>query len=80
MMLEGFPKVVTKTKIKRGHYRLTRDDGYVVEVIAFKPFEWRMRSSGGFKKYHSLKSIIYDMEHGYTAKDQWDAIYGDVMT
>src|SRR5690606_12147652 len=31
-MLPGFPKNVTKEKVSRGRYRLTRDDGYVVEV------------------------------------------------
>lgn len=66
-MLTGFPKNVTKEKVHRGHYRLTRDDGYTVEV---------KRGVGGWwfgntgRKVKSLGVAEYDMRNGYTSHDQ----------
>lgn len=66
-MLPGFPKMVVKEKISRGRYRLTRDDGYTVEV---------KRGIGGWwfgntgRKVKSLGVAEYDMQNGYTSHDQ----------
>ena len=66
-MLPGFPKAVTKEKLRRGRYRLTRDDGYTVEV---------KRGVGGWwfgntgRKVKSLGVAEYDMQNGYTSRDQ----------
>jgi hypothetical protein len=66
-MLPGFPKNVTKEKVSRGRYRLTRDDGYAVEV---------KRGVGGWwfgntgRKVKSLGIAEYDMRNGYTSHDQ----------
>ena len=66
-MLPGFPKSVRKEKVRRGHYRLTRDDGFTVEV---------KRGVGGWwfgntgRKLKSLGVAEYDMRNGYTAHDQ----------
>ena len=65
-MLPGFPKTVTTKKIKRGLYTLTRDDGYT--VTAQKGVgHWWVNSS---RTVPSLKSLRFDLEHGFTAHDQ----------
>lgn len=65
VMLSGFPKNVTKEKLGRGHYRLTRDDGYTVEVRQGVGGWWF-----GSRKIKSLGVAEFDMRNGYTAHDQ----------
>lgn len=72
-MLTGFPKMVVKEKIGRGHYRLTRDDGYVVEVQRGVGGWW---FGGTGRKVRSLGVAEFDLKNGYTARDQLDAREG----
>lgn len=66
-MLPGFPKNVTKEKVRRGHYRLTRDDGFTVEV-KHGVGGWWFGNTG--RKVKSLGVAEYDMRNGYTSHDQ----------
>jgi hypothetical protein len=66
-MLPGFPKQVAKKKIARGHYRLTREDGYSVEV-KHGIGGWWFGKTG--RKVKSLGVAEYDMRNGYTSHDQ----------
>ena len=66
-MLPGFPKNITKEKIRRGCYRLTREDGYTVEVVHGISGWWFGRTG---KKVKSLGVAEYDMRNGYTSHDQ----------
>lgn len=65
-MLPGFPKKVTVKKLARGRYELIRDDGYVV-VAQRGVGRWWANSAWTAK---SLGCIRFDMERGYTARDQ----------
>ena len=69
-MLAGFPKTVKSEMLRRGHYRLTREDGYVVEVKRGMN-GWWFGNTG--RKVKSLGVAKFDMENGYTSKDQVDA-------
>jgi len=71
-MLPGFPKNVTKEKVRRGHYRLTRDDGFTVEV-KHGVGGWWFGNTG--KKVKSLGVAEYDMQNGYTSHDQLAHLY-----
>jgi len=73
-MLPGFPKNVTKEKLSRGHYRLSREDGFVVEVVHGVD-GWWFGNSG--RKLPSLGVAEYDMRNGYTSHDQIAARLGD---
>jgi hypothetical protein len=66
-MLAGFPKSVTTVKLSRRRYRLTRDDGYTVEIERAVR-GWRIVGTG--RTAPTLRSEIYDLRHGYTAHDQ----------
>lgn len=66
-MLDGFPKEVSKTKIARGHWKLTRADGYSLSVIKGVNGWW---IQGMGRKVKSLGIVEYDMIHGFTAHDQ----------
>ena len=66
-MLPGFPKQVTRTKLSRGYYRLTRDDGYSV-VVKRGVDGWWFGNTG--RKVKSLGVAEFDVKHGYTAYDQ----------
>ena len=66
-MLPGFPKKVTKEKIRRGCYRLTRDDGFTVEVTHGVDGWW----FGNYgRKVKTLGVAEYDMRNGFTSHDQ----------
>jgi hypothetical protein len=73
-MLAGFPKVVTKEKLRNGRYCLTRDDGYTVEVVRGTN-GWWFGNTGRTVK--SLSVAIYDMKHGFTSHDQLAHLYKD---
>lgn len=66
-MLPGFPKNVIKEKVRRGHYRLKRDDGFTVEV-KHGVGGWWFGNTG--RKVKSLSIAEYDMRNGYTSRDQ----------
>ena len=68
-MLPGFPKNVTKEKVRRGHYRLTREDGFTVEVKHGVGGWW---FGGTGQKVKTLGVAVYDMRNGYTSRDQVD--------
>ena len=70
-MIAGFPKSVTAVKLSRHRYRLTRDDGYAVEIERAVR-GWRI--VGGGQTAPTLRSVIYGLRHGYTAHDQLTAI------
>ena len=69
-MLPGFPKIVVKEKVSRGHYRLKRDDGREVEVKRGVGGWWFGRTGRNVK---SLGVAEYDLRNGYTAWDQLEA-------
>jgi hypothetical protein len=66
-MLPEFPKTVVKEKVGRGHYRLTRDDGFTVEV---KRCAGGWLFGGGGRKVKSIGLAEYDMRNGFTSHDQ----------
>ncbi len=66
-MLMGFPKEVTREKVKRGVYRLKRSDGYAVEARRGIGGWWL---GGTGRKVPSLSLAEYDMRNGYTSYDQ----------
>jgi len=55
-----------KQKIASGHYRLSRNDGIVVDVVRTVG-GWWFGNTG--KKVKSLGVAEYDMRNGYTAHD-----------
>lgn len=67
-MLPGFPKDIKTTKIKRGHYRIDRSDGYSIEVRKSAFGYWYQ--VGTLKQLDSLQMFKTDMTMGYMAKDQ----------
>ena len=67
-MLPGFPKEVTTEKLGRGHYKLTRSDGYSITVRSSTRGDWYQTSTLSRRK--SLRVFQYDMGHGFMPVDQ----------
>jgi len=67
-MLKGFPKATITEKLGRGHYRISRDDGYSIEVRSSGRGDWYQVSNMARRK--SLGVFQFDMERGYMPHDQ----------
>lgn len=66
-MLPGFPKSITTTKLDRGHYRISREDGCSIEVRRSSNGDWYQ--VGNMVRAKSLGIFKFDMRHGYMTRD-----------
>ena len=63
---------IKKTKIGSGHYLLQRSDGLTYEVRRLPKSRWSINSR---PEKTTLRSIIFDMAHGYTSEDWFNDRY-----
>lgn len=65
-MAAGFPKHITKTRIRRGKYVVERDDGKRFEIVRGVGHWWVNASW----TRPTLSAALFDIRNDYTAADQ----------